>query len=784
MGGSRKKAFIDKKNAVTYALMARPEAEEGDDSNPERGTQMWMRKDDNHHVRDALADAGGVDDGSVFDDSATETASAYSGYSNLSSMSNVTWIMTPDGPMPRRERLSREKKRELRELGFDPNDGYDYTRHLRTVGEGGGVVFVPTRKDHVRGILGADDADSIGGPSGKRGNDSEQVFLREDVERDGDAAVAITDDRVRPEEADAEQRWTHERVKAVTDERVYAAKNDASSGLLNAVVAKQTRAPSSGTAKIELERMIEKMEEFELAQDDALPALDEFRDGGLGDLQDDFILQAMLGGDETSARPQSSFPPIRLRYDDAEVDNALATVEEMVEEDLLEEEEEGLASGAAFGGGGGRGPGSDAGTDRDLDEDEWAEQRAADLGAEARDVDTLFEAMARGYDSDEIGELDEDDPRIFGRAELDRFGSVLEAFRAERRPEQYRTAAETAMGGANADEFDRRGRELRKRDDDALFEDDGLDDVDMRRAKPLLDDVDEDGIERSKPAVPRITRDDVHDAFRAMVATRRRAGLDIPTRLMRQMGLDDEGDDGEENVPHDERERQTKETKDDDLPAASSRTPSRRFELEDDDDRRGAPDGEEIEYLRNAPRESWDCETIVSTYSNLENHPSVIDEPHGGSGSGSGRGKRRGGAAAAAAANGPGASLIRLSQTNGLPVDYVRSRRGVGRGGSLLTAANLAAIGEDGDGDERFADDGSDEEEEDEEVEEWRSNIRRKGETPEEKKARKAAVKAGRRDARAAKKGLKTTFKQEEREMGKKAMVGDVRPGLSVTQLG
>ena len=44
--------------------------------------------------------------------------------------------------------------------------------------------------------------------------------------------------------------------------------------------------------------------------------------------------------DET-ARPQSLFLPIRLRYDDAEVDNAPATVEEIVEEDLLEEEEEG-----------------------------------------------------------------------------------------------------------------------------------------------------------------------------------------------------------------------------------------------------------------------------------------------------------------------------------------------------------------------------------------------------------------------------------------------------------
>ena len=108
----------------------------------------------------------------------------------------------------------------------------------------------------------------------------------------------------------------------------------------------------------------------------------------------------------------------------------------------------------------------------------------------------------------------------------------------------------------------------------------------------------------------------------------------------------------------------------------------------------------------------------------------------------------------------------------------------------MLTAANLAAVAEaHEEGDAGFDDDdawegsgGEDDEMEDGEA--WRSNIRRKGETPEEKRARKAAVKQGRRDARAAKKGLKTTFKREEREMGKKQMVGDVRPGLSVTQLG
>ena len=41
-------------------------------------------------------------------------------------------------------------------------------------------------------------------------------------------------------------------------------------------------------------------------------------------------------------------------------------------------------------------------------------------------------------------------------------------------------------------------------------------------------------------------------------------------------------------------------------------------------------------------------------------------------------------------------------------------------------------------------------------------------------------MKLGRREARAAKKGLKTTFKQEQAEMSKKRPTGDVRQGLSV----
>ena len=100
----RKKAFIDKKNAVTYALMARPEGEEdGDDAvDPAaRGAQVWMRKDDNHHVRDALAEAAG-DDGSVFND-AFETGTMYSGATGMtgySSMSNVIIMGPTSCPAP------------------------------------------------------------------------------------------------------------------------------------------------------------------------------------------------------------------------------------------------------------------------------------------------------------------------------------------------------------------------------------------------------------------------------------------------------------------------------------------------------------------------------------------------------------------------------------------------------------------------------------------------------------------------------------------------------------
>ena len=746
-----KKKFIDKKNAVTYSLMARPGAEDdsvggggggssmdgasGSGPDPHEGAQVWLRTDKNHGVRDMMAEASSFD-GTVYDqdaERATETGTMYSGASAYSSMSNVTFIMGPNGPVPRRERLSREKRRELRELGFDPNEGYDYTRHLRLVGEGGGTMFVPTSKDHVKGtkdVLGAK-------PSAKA---EEVVYIREDVEANGvEGAVPIGEKDAAPAKPKEEETWTHERIKAITDEKVYTAKDTTS---LNAIVARVTKAPHAGVAAVELREMVEMMEQVELADDAELPSLKEFDDGGLGDLQDDFILQAMMGDeDDDNAVSQSErkFPPIRLRYDDAEVDNELGVLEDIAEEEALEEEEEEIGRGPMWFRGGG--PGSDAGTDRDLDEEDWENleeevqgRRRDGYGAESRDVDDAFEAMADQYDSDEIGELDEDDPRIFGHAEIDRFGHVMDEWRKEHGTEQYRSAADIVYGGGDGGEDLREG----EYDED---EDEDEDDKFYR----------EYGVRRSE--MPKLTEEDKNDARGAMIAIRKRAGLPLPEHLMKDMRIGDSG------------------VAQDDI--------ARRYEnVEEGND-------EEIEYLVvEKKRDNWDCETIVSTYSNLENHPSLIDEPHA-----AGRKKKkgkRGGGGDADEDDGTGAAVIRLSATNGLPVDYVQSRRGRGRGGSMLTAANLASLAEG----EEEGEDGEWEEGEDgewdemETGEEWRQNIRRKGETPEEKKARKAAVKAGRRDARAAKKGLKTTFKQEEGAMRKKKMVGDVRPGLSVTPLG
>jgi len=79
-------------------------------------------------------------------------------------------------------------------------------------------------------------------------------------------------------------------------------------------------------------------------------------------------------------------------------------------------------------------------------------KRADGYGADARDVDNQFDKFLDGYDSDEIGELEEDDPRIMGHSEIDRFSGILDGFTKDNAnkaaKEQYLSAADVIHGMA------------------------------------------------------------------------------------------------------------------------------------------------------------------------------------------------------------------------------------------------------------------------------------------------------------------------------------------------
>ncbi|KAF9616550.1 hypothetical protein IFM89_030094 [Coptis chinensis] len=129
-------------------------------------------------------------------------------------------------------------------------------------------------------------------------------------------------------------------------------------------------------------------------------------------------------------------------------------------------------------------------------------------------------------------------------------------------------------------------------------------------------------------------------------------------------------------------------------------------------------DDDEVVLVEESSDESelWDCETIVSTYSNLDNHPGKIEVPR------------------------IGTHVITLRGKQKLPVDNVKEARG-SRFDKLKK--------------KRHGDESKEEKNE-------RKSVKQQGvESKEEKKQRKAAVKEERREARRAKKEMKGIYRCE-----------------------
>jgi len=154
-------------------------------------------------------------------------------------------------------------------------------------------------------------------------------------------------------------------------------------------------------------------------------------------------------------------------------------------------------------------------------------------------------------------------------------------------------------------------------------------------------------------------------------------------------------------------------------------------------------------YFTMKERNPWDCESILSTYSNLDNNPAVI----GSSGS-----RRRGKRNKKKSQSGEGDSVsegqplqIRLSNKTGLPLD----------------------VQEEGDGgDEDEDDDGF--YEDNTFVSVNKGIARRKGETKEEKRARKKGVKEEREISRLQKKIMREAIENEFRKHAGNAAADDV----------
>lgn len=114
-----------------------------------------------------------------------------------------------------------------------------------------------------------------------------------------------------------------------------------------------------------------------------------------------------------------------------------------------------------------------------------------------------------------------------------------------------------------------------------------------------------------------------------------------------------------------------------------------------------------------APTEKWDCETIISTYSNLYNHPKIITEP-------------------------PKTKPIRVSTKTGIPLDVLP-----GRGLTAKQAERMERIN-------------------DSDLPRVSTQPRPKEESTEERRARKQAIKEERKERRTEKKANTMAFKQEK----------------------
>ncbi|CAH0717641.1 unnamed protein product, partial [Brenthis ino] len=282
-------------------------------------------------------------------------------------------------------------------------------------------------------------------------------------------------------------------------------------------------------------------------------------------------------------------------------------------------------------------------------------------------------------------------------------------------------------------------------DDDSTYADD-----DSNKAFGSDEDSDDnsDGSQERRPKMPTWDKDDAKSRFSqysmSSSVIRRNEGLSLLDNRFEKMFA--EYDDTELGaLDLEEIEGFMPETHDMLLKAAEEFAESRRrYQLDKEKEIARIQRLQEIEEeseednlvtMEVEPKEKWDCETILSTYSNLYNHPKVIEEPK--------KPKK-----------------IKINAKTGLPEDTLGKQ-------NKLTLKSLAKFNEMNEDMNKASDD--DGQTNAETVLSTLSvlSIRPKDETPEEKKERKRLLKEYRKERRVEKKANKEAFKEEKKRQEK-----------------
>jgi protein LTV1 len=377
------KPFIDKRRATTFDLVYRS-AGDADDT-PER----------------VLAEAGGRP---------TPALGADDGPAGGHPLS---WIASPpddDIPAPRRQ--------ELLELGF-ADDGYDYARHLRTLGRGA-ASLEGLRVDGA-GPSGAAAAAAAAAAAGRAEAAAALLGAAPLSANAAAAQVAPTSFFAAPARRAPDEDAALIDASALTLLQAAAGEADAGAAM-GGVTAFSRRArveDARAAARRELAELAAAMaeaedEEFDIASDE------EGRGAPAGDLEDDFILAAagVNAAADVAAGAESGSDASESDGDD--------------DDSWTSSDEGGGGAGAAPGGGSsaGRSTGSRrAGGPGSIASTYWREARE-DRRPALDAIDERFEALALQYDDEELGGMEElvDAGEVGGGGDVADFDAIMDEF--------------------------------------------------------------------------------------------------------------------------------------------------------------------------------------------------------------------------------------------------------------------------------------------------------------------------------------------------------------------